>query len=200
MCTHTEPSAQPTKLHSDPYHTGARDTNPVRVPDKGSRLRQANVIIGGVPTYGAVDSGADITIMGGDLFRHVASAGNLKKCNFKPADKIPRSYDQRTFKLDGKVDMDITFCGTTMRIPVYIKLDAAEQLLLSEGVCHQLGIIFYHPEVQPVHHRTMSGRKYKQPSWVTLPVPSEEHESLGVLHSLLRTVCCSLLPGKVTCE
>ena len=179
VCTHTEPSAQPTKLHSDPHHTGARDTNPVRVPDKGSRPRQANVIIGGVPTYGAVDSGADITIMGGDLFRHVASAGNLKKRNFKPADKIPRSYDQRTFKLDGKVDMDITFCGTTMRTPVYIKLDAAEQLLLSEGVCHQLGIIFYHSEVQPVHHRTMSGRKYKQPSWVTLPVPSEERRESG---------------------
>ena len=179
VCTHTEPSAQPTKLHSDPHHTGARDTNPVRVPDKGSRPRQANVIIGGVPTYGAVDSGADITIMGGDLFRHVASAGNLKKRNFKPADKIPRSYDQRTFKLDGKVDMDITFCSTTMRTPVYIKLDAAEQLLLSEGVCHQLGIIFYHPEVQPVHHRTMSGRKYKQPSWVTLPVPSEGRRESG---------------------
>ena len=30
---------------------------------------------------------------------------------------------------------------------VYLKMDAREPLLLSEGVCHQLGIISYHPNV-----------------------------------------------------
>ena len=35
-----------------------------------------------------------------------------------------------------------------MTTPVYVKMDAHEQLLLSEGVCWQLGIISYHPEVQ----------------------------------------------------
>ena len=43
--------------------------------------------------------------------------------------------------------MNITFCGMTMRTPVYVKLDAPEQLLPSEGVCRQLRIITYHPEV-----------------------------------------------------
>ena len=34
-----------------------------------------------------------------------------------------------------------------MRTPVYIKMDAPEQLLLAEGVCRQLKIITYHPDV-----------------------------------------------------
>ena len=37
-----------------------------------------------------------------------------------------------------------------MRTPVYVKMDAPEQLLLSEGVCRQLGVITYHTEVQPI--------------------------------------------------
>lgn len=72
----------------------------------------------------------------------------LKKRNFKQADKVPRTYDQRPFSLDGKMDLDITFCDTTpLKTPVYVKLDAPKQLLLSEGVCRQLGIISYHPEI-----------------------------------------------------
>ena len=35
-----------------------------------------------------------------------------------------------------------------MKTPVYIKMDAPEELLLSEGECRQLNIIIYHPEVQ----------------------------------------------------
>ena len=35
-----------------------------------------------------------------------------------------------------------------MRTPVYIKMDAHDSLLLSEGVCCQLGIVMYHPEVE----------------------------------------------------
>ena len=31
---------------------------------------------------------------------------------------------------------------------VYIKVDAADQLLLSEGVSRLLGIVQYHPDVQ----------------------------------------------------
>ena len=36
-----------------------------------------------------------------------------------------------------------------MKTPVYVKMDAKEQLLLSEGVCRQLGIVTYHREVVP---------------------------------------------------
>ena len=53
----------------------------------------------------------------------------------------------KTFDLHGRMDLDISFGGITMRTPVYIKLDASEQLLLSEGVCRQLKILAYHPDV-----------------------------------------------------
>ena len=119
----------------------------IRVEYHGSSPRHAHVEVQGVPTEGVIDSGADITIMGGDLFKRVASVARLKKKNFKPADKVPRSYDQRPFSLDGRINLDITFCGTTLKTPVYVKLDAPEQMLLSEGVCRQLGIISYHPEI-----------------------------------------------------
>jgi len=36
-----------------------------------------------------------------------------------------------------------------MTTPVYVKMDVPEELLLSEGVCRQLGIINYHSEVKP---------------------------------------------------
>ena len=36
-----------------------------------------------------------------------------------------------------------------MRTPVYVKIDIKEQLLLSKGVCRQLGIVTYHREVVP---------------------------------------------------
>ena len=36
-----------------------------------------------------------------------------------------------------------------MKTSVYIKMDAYDQLLLSEGVCRQLGIISYHSDVYP---------------------------------------------------
>ena len=89
----------------------------VRVEYHGSSPRHAHIEVQGVPTEGVIDSGADITIMGGDLFKRVASVARLKKKNFKPADKVPRAYDQRPFSLDGRIDLDITFCGTTLKTP-----------------------------------------------------------------------------------
>ena len=34
-----------------------------------------------------------------------------------------------------------------MMTDIYVKVDASEPLLLSKGVCCQLGIVTYHPEV-----------------------------------------------------
>ena len=34
-----------------------------------------------------------------------------------------------------------------MCTPVYIEMDAVEPLLLSEGVCSQLGLITFHPDI-----------------------------------------------------
>lgn len=132
----------------------------VRVRDEGSQARCAPVQIQGVPMYGIIDSGADITIIGGDLFRKVATTARLKKKDMKQPDKTPRTYDQKVFLLDGKMDLDISFGDKTMRTPIYIKMDAHDQLLLSEGVCRQLDIVSYHPDVQVWRGR----KKRAQPS------------------------------------
>ena len=44
---------------------------------------------------------------------------------------------------------NISFDGKVLRTPIYIKMDAHDQLLLAEGVCSQLGIVEYHKDVWP---------------------------------------------------
>ena len=116
----------------------------IRISDHGSKPCHAKVDVQGVPARGVIDSGSDITIIGGDLFKRVAAVARLKKKYLKKPDKVPRTYDQRPFTLDGLMDLDISFCGTTMKTPVYVKMDAPESLLLSKGVCRQLT---YHPSI-----------------------------------------------------
>ena len=40
-----------------------------------------------------------ITIMGGKLFKEVANVAQLRKRDFRPADKIPHTYNQQPFNL-----------------------------------------------------------------------------------------------------
>jgi hypothetical protein len=85
--------------------------------------------------------------MGGKLFALVASPARLQKKNFKVPYKVPRTYNWKVFRLDGCMDMDISFGGKTLNTTVYIRIDAVDQLLLLEGVCRPLGIVEYHPSV-----------------------------------------------------
>ena len=70
---------------SDPLYFLSSDSdtdgsiNLVRITDQGSHLRKATVEIAGVPATGLVDTGADITIMGPELFKKVAAGAGLKK-------------------------------------------------------------------------------------------------------------------------
>ena len=120
----------------------------VRVQDGGSKSQTAQVEIAGVAACGIVDTGADITIMGPELFKKVAMVARLKKRQFKEADKVPHTYDRRQFKLDGRLDLDINFGDKTINTPIYVKMDAYDDLLLSEGVCRHLGIVTYHPSIK----------------------------------------------------
>ena len=126
--------------------SGDGDVCVVCVRDKGSRQHCANVEVQGVGALGVVDTSADITIMGGELFKKVAAVAQLKK-DFKLVDEKPYTCGDQPFKLDGRMDLDISFNGKTMCTPVYIKMDSQEALLLSEGVCRQLGMVTYHSRV-----------------------------------------------------
>ena len=154
----------------------------VRVEDKGSKPRTVVVDFHGIPARGIIDSGADITIINGDLFQRVATVARLKKSAFKKPDRIPVTYDQKPFTLDDRMDLDITFDGNTMRtaVYVYIKMDSRDPLLLSEGVCHQLGIISYHQEVEDI---TPQGNKQHQQPVVPL-----------VRRILSVNTCCAAAP------
>ena len=79
--------------------------------------------------FGVLDTGADITIIGSTLFKKVAAVAKVKKKNFKKADKIPHTYDQKPFTLDGRMDLDIAFGDKTILTAVYMKMYATEQLL-----------------------------------------------------------------------
>ena len=58
--------------------------------------------------YGIIDSGADITIMGGGLFQKLATHTHIRK-DYKKVDKVPRKYCQQTFHLDGRLDLVLSF-------------------------------------------------------------------------------------------
>ena len=100
------------------------DIKTVRVEDRGSKPRKVLVDIQGVPGTGVIDSGADITIMGAELFKLVASVARLQKSAFKKTDKTPYTYDHQPFSLDGKLDLDVTFDDRTMHTSAYVKMDA----------------------------------------------------------------------------
>jgi len=85
----------------------------------------------GFPAVGVVDSGADKT---GTLLKEVALAAHFKKRGFRLADKTPRKYDYKPFSLDGKMELYISFGEHTIHTQVYIKMDAHDPFLLSEGV------------------------------------------------------------------
>ena len=60
----------------------------------------------GVPAYGIIDTAADITIVGGRLFKKIATIARLKKKNLKPPEKKPcdthaLSIDTKHLRLDG---------------------------------------------------------------------------------------------------
>ena len=51
----------------------------VHLQDGGSASRCAKVCVQGVPMYGLIDSGADITIIGSTMFKKVAATARLRK-------------------------------------------------------------------------------------------------------------------------
>ena len=140
-------SADPLSYLYSSDSEGQVDT--IQVSDEGSRPQYVNVKIQGMPTSGIIDTGADITIMGGELFKKVATTARLRKKNFRKPDRTPHTYDCKPFQLHGKMELEVAFAGKVLLTSVYIKMDAHDQLLLSEEVCSQLGILEYHKNVWP---------------------------------------------------
>ena len=109
--------------------------------DMGSHPKYAEVLVEGVSLQGVVDTGSDLTIMGKEAFKKVAIVAKLRKKDFRPADKKVYNYDDKVKTLDGRFQLNLTFGEYNMFTPVYAEMGTEDQLLLSEGVCRQLGII-----------------------------------------------------------
>ncbi len=131
--------------------------NTIQLEDSGSVPKCVPLLVQGVPVTGLIDTGADLSIMGGELFKTVAVAAKLRKKDLHKADKTPKTYDGKTFKLHGRLDLAIEFDSKILTTPVYLKMDSPERLLLSEGVCRQLGIVQYHQDVRPVSKGRATG-------------------------------------------
>ena len=66
-------------LHSSDDSDEESKIKSIRVSYEGSRPRRALVEVQGIPAYGIVDTGADISIMGAKLFKTIAAAIKMKK-------------------------------------------------------------------------------------------------------------------------
>lgn len=81
----------------------------VCVNDGGSQAQSVRVLFQGMPVVGIIVSGAEITTMGIALFKKVAAAARLWKRDFWKSDKFRRGYDQCPLRIDGRMDLDVSF-------------------------------------------------------------------------------------------
>ena len=84
----------------------------IRVNDEGSKPQYVNVDLQGVPTSRIINIEANIMIMGGELFKKVATTARLKKKDFCKPDCTPNTYDRKTFQSHGKMELEITFAAS----------------------------------------------------------------------------------------
>jgi len=107
-------------------------------------------MVEGVPIVGLIDTGSDITIMRGNQFYDMVKEAHLDINHIKPTEQKACTYDQKPINLDGQIDVKITFGNKIIVSTVFVKLVAPDKLLLSENVRRMLGVVSYHPDVQPV--------------------------------------------------
>ena len=84
------------------------------------------VQIEGVLVRGIIDTGSDITILSGSAFQEIVTRSNLKKQDFKPADRKASTYGQQPLHLDGQMDLNIKFGESCVCETVHIKLDTPD--------------------------------------------------------------------------
>ena len=83
-----------------------------------------------------IDTAADITIMGGEMFKKVAAVMKLHNKNFKPAGKVLYNYNKKAFptSIDGKLELDVCFQNCNITTDVNIKMDASATTVIQRWV------------------------------------------------------------------
>ena len=94
--------------------------------------------IEGVPVTVIIDTGSDITITSGDMFKTViVLKPDWRKKSFKTVYKQAFAYNKQHIALDGQVDINISFEDKQVYTTIYVKMEGPNLLLLSEAVCRQ---------------------------------------------------------------
>ena len=75
----------------------------------GDSPQSATVNIKRVAVTGIIDTGPNITIISGDMFKTVIAKARLKKEEFKTVDNQTFTYNKQLITLDGQVDTNISF-------------------------------------------------------------------------------------------
>ena len=86
----------------------------MQLEDASSVPKCVSVLVKGVPATGLVDTGVDLTMMGGELFKAVAAAAKLLKRDLHKANVTPKTYDQKTVHLDECLVLSIEFDNKTL--------------------------------------------------------------------------------------
>ena len=97
--------------------------------------------------------------------------------------------------MDGQLNLHISFGERVICTTVYVKLVAPDQLLLSEAVCCQLGIVSYHPSVQSVQGCYATKTSGPSTSTTTNDCKSDD-DTLPVSDKEIPKVIPTLLPGE----
>ena len=123
-----EDSGEPTTSHQSalellPSDSDEKEVKLVHVACPNGQTKCARVLIQGVEASGIVDTGAEITTIGRNLFLTIATTNKLKKHDLKKPDKVPKNYDRKPFTLDGKLELELSFESkavvTTLLISCY---------------------------------------------------------------------------------
>ena len=79
-------------------------------------------------------TGADVTIMGVEAFKGEATVARLHKMDSKPVDREPHNYDRKPIRLDGRLDLDVTFNDSKTKTADNVKMDAPKQLVVGRSI------------------------------------------------------------------
>lgn len=120
----------------------------MQVKNTGSKSQSVLVEIEGVPARGIVDTGSDITIIGGELFKHVATMARLQKQQLKPPDKSPLTYNQQPFSLDGRMDLCVSFGEKDILTPYISRWMHSISCCCQRGCADFWELLVFHDAVQ----------------------------------------------------
>ena len=98
--------------HAHSVQPESTDVCTIRIDDRGSMPQCIPVQLQGVPVYGVIDTGADITILGGKLFKRVGTTSKLRRRDFRPADKTLETTTYTHSSWTGVYSLLSFQCGT----------------------------------------------------------------------------------------